>query len=94
MGSHFLLQGIFLTQGSNLRLLYLLHWQVDSLPLHDLGSHYYCGYYVYFTKLFTLEDRNSSLSDDNNNKKILKYQEETCAKKFINITKAKAFEAV
>ena len=28
---HFLLQGIFLTQGSNLLLLYLLHWQVDSL---------------------------------------------------------------
>ena len=26
----FLLQGIFLTQGSN---LYLLHWQADSLPL-------------------------------------------------------------
>ena len=28
--SHFLLQGIFLTQGSNPRLL---HWQADSLPL-------------------------------------------------------------
>ena len=27
-----LLQGIFLTQGSNPRLLHLLHWQVDSLP--------------------------------------------------------------
>ena len=30
LGCHFLLQGIFLTQGSN---LHLLHWQVDSLPL-------------------------------------------------------------
>ena len=30
---HFLLQGIFLTQGSNPRLLCLLHWQVGSLPL-------------------------------------------------------------
>ena len=29
VGCHFLLQGIFLTQGSNPRLLYLLHWQLD-----------------------------------------------------------------
>ena len=35
---HFLLQGIFLTQGCNLCLLRLLHWQVDSLPLRCLGS--------------------------------------------------------
>ena len=35
---HFLLQGIFLTQGLNSILLYLLHWQVNSLPLHHLGS--------------------------------------------------------
>ena len=33
VGCHFLLQGIFLTQRSNLHLLHLLHWQVDSLPL-------------------------------------------------------------
>ena len=32
---HFLLQGIFLTQGSN---PHLLHWQADSLPLSHLGS--------------------------------------------------------
>ena len=32
---HILLQGIFLTQGSNLCLLRLLHWQADSLPLTD-----------------------------------------------------------
>ena len=31
---HFLLQGIFLTQGSNTHL----HWQADSLPLSYLGS--------------------------------------------------------
>ena len=30
-GSRFLLQGIFPTQGSNPHLLWLLHWQVDSL---------------------------------------------------------------
>ena len=35
MGCHFLLQGIFLAQGSNLRLL---HWQADSLPLSHQGS--------------------------------------------------------
>ena len=33
---HFLLQGIFMTQGSNPRLLHLLHWQEDSLPLYHL----------------------------------------------------------
>ena len=30
---HCLLQGIFPAQGLNLRLLHLLHWQADSLPL-------------------------------------------------------------
>ena len=38
MGWHFLLQGIFLTQGWNSILLHLLHWQADSLPLHHLAS--------------------------------------------------------
>ena len=33
MGSHLLLQGIFLTQESNPHLLCLLHWQADYLPL-------------------------------------------------------------
>ena len=32
-GYHFLLQEIFLNQGSNPCLLCLLHWQMDSLPL-------------------------------------------------------------
>ena len=35
---HSLFQGIFLTQGLNLHLLCLLHWQVDSLPLSHQGS--------------------------------------------------------
>ena len=30
---HFLIHGIFLTQGLNPRLLHLLHWQMGSLPL-------------------------------------------------------------
>ena len=34
---HFLLQRIFLTQGSNTRLLHLLHWQAGSLPLAPPG---------------------------------------------------------
>ena len=38
MGCHFLLHGIFMTQGSNLHLLRLLHWQVDSLPRHVMGA--------------------------------------------------------
>ena len=35
VGYHFLLQGVFLTQGSNLRLP---HWQEHSLPLSHLRS--------------------------------------------------------
>ena len=34
VGCHFLLQGIFPIQGSNLDLSRLLHWQKDSSPLH------------------------------------------------------------
>ena len=35
VGCHFLVQGIFLNQGLNLRLQ---HWQADSLPLAHWGS--------------------------------------------------------
>ena len=35
VGCHFLLQGIFLTQGLNPRVL---HWQAGSLPLSHPGS--------------------------------------------------------
>ena len=34
-GCHFLIQGIFLTQGLKLNLV---HWKADSLSLRDLGS--------------------------------------------------------
>ena len=37
VGCRALLQGIFPTQGSNLHLFCLLHWQVGSLPLAHLG---------------------------------------------------------
>ena len=38
MGCYFLLQGIFLTQGSNLNLLHLLPQQAGSLPLVQPGN--------------------------------------------------------
>ena len=37
VGCNFLLQGIFTTQGLNLSLQCLLHWQVDSLSTEPLG---------------------------------------------------------
>ena len=40
LSCHFLLQGIFLTQGSNPHLLSLLNWQVDSLLLCHPGKSY------------------------------------------------------
>ena len=58
-GLHFLLQGIFPTQGSN---LCLLHWQVDSLPLRHLGSACYLvktlikGYVFYTRRAFWLSE--------------------------------------
>ena len=41
---HFLLWGIFLTQGSNPSLLCLLHWQVGSLPLAAPAKPFYFSY--------------------------------------------------
>ena len=49
VGCHFLLQGIFPTQGSNPSLL---HWQVDSSPLSypgtKLSTLLYFGYVIYW----------------------------------------------
>ena len=39
IGWHFLLQGIFLTQGSNPHLLYLLHWQVRLFTTSATSVH-------------------------------------------------------
>ncbi|KAB0357453.1 hypothetical protein FD754_001609 [Muntiacus muntjak] len=44
VGCHFLLQGIFLTQGSNPCPLHLLHWQADSLPTAPPGKPRIMGY--------------------------------------------------
>ena len=38
VGCHALLQGFFPTQGLNLCLFHLLHWQVSSLPLGPPGK--------------------------------------------------------
>ena len=53
VGCHALLQGIFSTQGSNLHLLCLLHWQAGSLPLAQLGkpTHQLQGYNKPFSLL-------------------------------------------
>ena len=72
MGRLFLLQGIFPTQGLKLRLLHLLHRQVNSLPLSHLGSPsfdlqssntrefqkniYFC--FIYYDKAFDCVDHN------------------------------------
>ena len=42
----FLLQRIFLIQGSNLHLLYFLHWQAYSLPAEPSGKpqYFWCVY--------------------------------------------------
>ena len=56
----FLLQGIFLTQGSNLCLLHRLHWQVDSLLLNHLGSPNKKSVMV-FCSLPGLRGKNSSM---------------------------------
>ena len=45
VGSHTLLQGIFLTQGSSPRLL---HWQADSLLLRHLASSICIYGYIHF----------------------------------------------
>ena len=50
VGCQFLLQGIFSTQETNLHLLRLLYWQVDSLPTVVPGKPQ--GFPLIFMKLF------------------------------------------
>ena len=49
MGCRALLQGIFLTQGLDLHLLGLLHWQADSSPVHRLRSPVFWNQVLYQT---------------------------------------------
>ena len=52
-----LLQGIFPTQGSNLSLLLLLHWQADSSPLAPPGKPqgFYPAYHLLFMFVWLLK---------------------------------------
>ena len=45
---HFLIQGTFPTQGLNLHLLHLLHWQVDSLQTINPEWHYTLHLFFFF----------------------------------------------
>ena len=62
VGCHALLQGIFPTQGSNLHLLCLLHWQVSFFyHWHHLGSPNFKLFphnYLFIIKERTLQWRN------------------------------------
>ena len=53
-GFHFLLQGIFLTQGLNLSLLHLLHWQADSFPLAPPDNFVYLQIILLFPSMYIL----------------------------------------
>ena len=73
MGCHFLLQGIVPTQGLNLSLLCLLHWQAGYLPLvppgkpHEtqslvLYSYLYLEAYLFYPSCVTVDVSQTSLS--------------------------------
>ena len=51
-GIHSILQGIFLIQGSNPHLMWLLHWNAGSLPLASPGTP--SSMFVSFTKFASL----------------------------------------
>ena len=53
-GFHFLLQGIFLTQGLNLSLVHLLHWQADSFPLAPPDNFVYLQIILLFPSMYIL----------------------------------------
>ena len=62
---YFLFQGIFPTQGSNPHLLYLLHRQVDSLPLVSPGRlliYTLCIYFINTLILWELAETVKNLS--------------------------------
>ena len=52
---HFLLQGIFPTQGSNPCILHPLQQQADSLPLGHLGSNKIKIFYLNVRRLFSYQ---------------------------------------
>ena len=54
VGCHFILQGIFPTQGLNSRLLHLRHWQADSFPPVPCGKPIFISLYVSLICLISL----------------------------------------
>ena len=56
VGCYFLLQGTFPTQGLNLHLLHLLHWQADSLTTVPPGNpdHMVVLFFIFLWKLCTV----------------------------------------
>ena len=56
VGCHFLLEGILLTQESNLRLLHPLHSQVGSLPLASPGKPLFSLYSINLHSVFLCLD--------------------------------------
>ena len=61
VGYHFLLQGIFLTQGLNPRLLHLVHWQADSLPLVPPGKPQALITYLFYTVVYICQSQSPNL---------------------------------
>ena len=61
VGCHLLLQGLFL--GSNLRLLCLLHWQADPLPLNHRIRYKHTGHFnSFFLALWGLSSPQQGLN--------------------------------
>ena len=54
VGCHFLLQGVFPAQESNMHLLCLLHWQVGSSPLSHRGYSSFTNVDLYSVCLYLL----------------------------------------
>ena len=65
VGCYSLLQGIFPTQGSNLHLSHLLHWQENSLPLCYLGSPLLKYAFIYLYIAFSVCQNHDKLGSSN-----------------------------
>ena len=74
MGCQFLLQGVFLTQGSN---PHLLHWQAGSLPLNHQGSPYICVCVCVYVEKFAKLNRKLNLKAKHEIKSVMKVNMKT-----------------
>ena len=62
VGCHFLLQGIFPTQGLNQHLLRFLPWQVDSLPL-PISTYKWIQFWLHLKNFFKLWKYDNTLQE-------------------------------